>query len=306
MPAPFEQLPFRDVPEAPRLPHPYFETPFRDVEMESASLGPLKIHVRETGSGPPLLLIHGLMTTSYSWRYVLEPLSRHFRLIMPDLPGAGRSSMPADRSFHPDNLADWVVELAAKLGITGAPVVGNSMGGYLCMRAALRHPGAFTRVINIHSPAFPHLKLRALGAALAVPGSRALLRYLVKRDPLRWAHKNAHYHDETLKSLEEAREYGLPLATEDGLTCFKKFMGETLSPARMSDFVRDLKQRQAPFPVPLLLLYSRRDPLVDPANGERLAALIPDAQLKWLEETSHFAHVDTPEPVVAAIRAFLS
>ena len=60
------------------------------------------------------------------------------------------------------------------------------------------------------------------------------------------------------------------------------------------------------FPVPLLLLYARQDPLVLPAIGEQLAALVPDARLEWLEQTSHFAHVDTPEAVLAAIRPFLA
>jgi len=302
---PFQQLPFSEVPDQPRRPHPYATTPSKDVEMVSKGLGPLKIHTRELGQGPPLLLIHGLMTTGYSWRYVLEPLAQHYRVIVPDLPGAGRSSTPADRPYHPDQLADWIVEFMQVLGIAGARTVGNSMGGYLCMRAALRHSGAFEKLINVHSPAFPELRLHALKTALSVPGSHGLLRLLVQRDVLRWAHRNVHYFDETLKSLEEAREYGNPLATPGGLECFAKFLGETMAPEPMAEFIGTLTKRNAPFPVPLMLLYSRTDPLVSPANGERLARLIPGSQLMWMENTSHFAHVDTPELVVHHVLHFM-
>jgi pimeloyl-ACP methyl ester carboxylesterase len=58
--------------------------------------------------------------------------------------------------------------------------------------------------------------------------------------------------------------------------------------------------------MPLLLLYSRQDPLVPPATGKRLAALIADAELTWLERTSHFAHVDSPERVVPLLLDFLT
>ena len=60
------------------------------------------------------------------------------------------------------------------------------------------------------------------------------------------------------------------------------------------------------FPVPLLLVYARRDPLVSPDNGPRLHALVPGAELGWIEASSHFAHVDTPEKVVARVVPFLS
>lgn len=53
--------------------------------------------------------------------------------------------------------------------------------------------------------------------------------------------------------------------------------------------------------MPLLLLYSRLDPLVPPATGEKLHALVPDARLEWLAESSHFAHVDSPERVAALL-----
>ncbi len=304
---PFKRGRFAELPARPRRPHHYFDSPAREVVVNSAAFGAVRTHYRELGSGPPLLLVHGLMTTSYSWRYVMDDLARDHRVIVPDLPGAGRSSKP-DVRYSADALARFVLEFQAALGLRGCQVVGNSLGGLLCMRAVLVDPGAFSRVVNVHSPAPPHGRYRALHAALSLPGARSLLSWWIRRAPLRWAHKNVHYHDESLKSLEEASEYGDPLATPEGARAFIHFLYDTFAPGDMAAFVKTLAERRdagQAFPVPLLLLYSRQDPLVLPAVGEELAALVPDARLEWLEDTSHFAHVDTPEAVLASLRGFL-
>src|SRR5437016_5081268 len=135
---PFRRGRFDALPDAPRVPHPYFATSARTIAVRSERLGEVATHVRVFGAGPPLLLVHGLMTSSYSWRYVLEPLGARFTLYMPDLPGNGRSDRPLEPAYHPDALADWLGALGRALGVRGCPVVGNSMGGYLCMRLAPR------------------------------------------------------------------------------------------------------------------------------------------------------------------------
>src|SRR5262245_5939862 len=91
---PFERVPFAQLSALPHRAHPYASIPARDLRMRSRPFGDVRIHYREHGSGPPLLLLHGLMTTSYSWRYVYEPLGKSFRVIAPDMPGAGRSDKP--------------------------------------------------------------------------------------------------------------------------------------------------------------------------------------------------------------------
>jgi pimeloyl-ACP methyl ester carboxylesterase len=305
---PFRRLPFASLPTVPRRPHPYAAAPARDVVVDSAGFGRTRIHVREVGDGPPLLLVHGLMTSSYSWRYVLEPLSRQYRLVIPDLPGAGRSDCP-DRPYTAAALATFLGELIAALGLRGCPVVGNSLGGFLCMRLALDDAGAFSRLVNVHGPAFPIPRLRAIAAALALPGAHAVVRRVIARDPERWVWRNVHYFDETLKSREETLEYGSPLSTDAGRRAFLHYLADTMAPAGFATFARDLTARRdagQAFPVPLLLLYSRTDPLVPPVTGHRLHALVPDAHLEWLDDTSHFAHVDSPDRVVPVLQSFLA
>ncbi len=301
--APFRQLAFEDVPEAPTVPHRWAETTRKDITIEHAGMPPTRIAVREFGAGPPLVLVHGLMTAGYSFRYLLDLLGNRYRLVIPDLPGAGHSEHP-DVYLGPDVLARSVLAMIDALGIRGAPVIGNSMGGYLCMRAALIDGGAIGRLVNLHSPGVPTARMHALRWALRILPARWLVDRLVRRNPERWVHRNVHYYDESLKSREEHREYAAPLSTPAGRRTFYRHLRDSLDAREMSRFVQMLRART--FPIPLLFVYAKRDPMVPPSVGDKLHALIPAAEMIWLDEASHFAHVDAAPRFVAAIAPFLS
>lgn len=301
---PFAQVPFASLPESPRRAHAYFETAARTVRLDSEPFGAHEVHVREAGSGAPLLLVHGLMTTSYSWRFVMAPLAERFRVIAPDMVGCGASGKPLDKVYSARNLGRWVGELQRALGVRGCAVVGNSLGGLVCKWLALDDPGAMRVLVDIHSPVFPEPRYSALAAALAAPGAKSILRWMIRRDPLRWAHRNVHYFDETLKSLEEAHAYGDPLADDAGARAFIRYLSDAVAPsgfravaARLEALAKD----GADFPVPLRLVYARRDPMVRPSNGERMARLFPRAELVWLEQSSHFPQVDSPDELTRLV-----
>jgi hypothetical protein len=126
---PFQRLNYADVPAKPRIPHSYDLAEALDVRVSSRVMGPVRVHVRSIGSGPPLLLVHGLMTSSYSFRYVLDPLAKHFRVIAVDMPGAGRSDKPLSPYFSAHHFGVFLAELQRELGIRGCAVMGNSLGG---------------------------------------------------------------------------------------------------------------------------------------------------------------------------------
>ena len=301
--APFRQLRFEDVPESPAVAHRWAETTRRDVTIECDGLPPTRVAVREYGSGPPLVLVHGLMTAGYSFRYVLDLLGARHRLLIPDLPGAGHSDHP-DVYLGPDVLARAVIATLDALRVRGAPVIGNSMGGYLCMRAAMIDPGAIGRLVNLHSPGVPTARMHALYWALRVLPARWLIDRLVRRDAERWVHQNVHYYDESLKSREEHREYALPLSTPAGRRTFYRHLRDSLDVREMARFVRQLRART--FPIPLLFVYAKQDPMVPPIVGDKLHALVPTAEMIRLDEASHFAHVDAAPRFCAAIAPFLA
>ncbi len=309
---PFQQGRFSALPAAPRVPHPYFELPSARVRVESRRFGSHHVYLKRVGSGPPLLLVHGLMTSSYSWRYVLEPLAKHFTVYAPDLPGAGRTDhiLPGrDRQLYSAaSLSAWLGELVSALQIRGAIAVGNSLGGYLCLGAALDDTGLFSKLVNIHSPARPEPRLHALHAALKLPGAKQSLSAVIQRSPERWVHRNVHYWDESLKSLEEAREYAAPLATRRGCQAFIEYLAQTMAPHGFKTLLtrlRVLRERQADFPVSLMLVYAERDPMVSPKNGVALSALLPGARFEQLTRVGHFPHVDAPERLLSLLLDFL-
>jgi pimeloyl-ACP methyl ester carboxylesterase len=306
---PFAKVSFAGLPEAPRLAHAFARCRTSELAIDSEPFGRIRVHVRTFGQGPPLLLVHGLMTSSYSFRYVFESLGAHFTVIAPDLPGAGRTAPKPDRSHSARALAQFVGEVQSKLGIRGCLALGNSLGGYVCLQRLLQDDAAFSRLVVVHAPAFPEARIRLLNVAMAVPGTEALLRWMIHRDPLKWAFKNVHYRDETLKSLEEAREYATPLSTKEGAAAFGRYLREAVEPRELGEFVSALRARgtEGRLPkVPILLAYSREDPMVPPSIGPRLAELLPDAKFVWMDDTSHFAHVDTPAAVVDLVMPFFT
>jgi pimeloyl-ACP methyl ester carboxylesterase len=304
---PFQQLPFNLLPELPRVPHGWDQVHAHDTQLPDTPLGPFRMRHYVAGSGPPLVLVHGLMTGAWSWRYMIEKLGSSFTLWMPDLPGAGGSDCP-DGTYRADALADVLATWMRANGLNGVPVIGNSLGGYVVMRMVLRHPGLVSRCVNLHSPGIPMPRLHLLRAALALPGSAALLGAMIVWSPERWVHRNVHYFDETLKSRQEARVWAEPLKNAAGRRAFWRWLRDAINPFDMRTFVSTLSRRRAvgeAFPCPLLLVYATADPMVPPEVGRALHALLPEADMVWLEQASHFAHVDNPDAFVNATLPWL-
>lgn len=301
---PFQRLNYADVPAKPRLPHAYDRATARKVQVRSSVMGDVRIHVRVLGSGPPLMLVHGLMTSSYSFRYVIEPLSKHFQVFAPDLPGAGRSDKPLAPYYSAHNLGVFLGELQRALAIRGCAVMGNSLGGFIAMHLALHDPRAISRLVVNHAPGMPDSRYDAVQILLNRSLVRKTLRQVVQWDTRKWIFRNVHYYDETLKSREELDEYGIPLESAAGMECFVKMLRETLHPDGFKSFIA--RAEQNPLLIPTLFVYARQDPLVPPSVGAAMHCLVPGSRLEWIDGTSHFTHVDSPDRMVAAVLPFLS
>src|SRR5581483_6579866 len=111
------------------------------------------LHYAERGSGPPLLLVHGLMVTGEMFEPILAPLAARHRVVVPDLRGHGRS-----RALGPPctvvQLAADLARLLDQLGIASAAVLGYSQGGTVAQQLALDHPERCGRLILACTYAF--------------------------------------------------------------------------------------------------------------------------------------------------------
>ena len=296
---------YTGLPETPPVPHDFLTLPRhqRSVQVEGRA-DPITLSWVEAGEGPPLLLVHGLMTSAYSWRYVASALAKTYRVIALDLPGAGKSGSPADLSQSPGSLARVLDGFVQALGLQRVYVVGNSMGGYVSLWWSLAHPERFDRLLIMHSPGFPEPRLYALHAILSLGLSKPLFRWLT-RDHEQFALDNVHYRNEALKSREETREYAGWTSHDDRRELFRRNLLETMDPWTMRGLPAAVAaQRAAGTLVPMRLLWSRTDPLVPAAFGPRYQRLLPEAELVWVDDTSHFLHVDTPAAALKEIVRF--
>ena len=125
--------------------------PFKGLEQGSCvQIGSRKIWVTQLGEGPALLLLHGGgpgATGASNFSRNVAALTSHFRLIVPDLPGYGRSSKGIDRADPFGDLATAMLGLLDALGIDKAHALGNSLGGACALRLALERPERIDRLV---------------------------------------------------------------------------------------------------------------------------------------------------------------
>lgn len=124
--------------------------------MNVALLSEPAIHLayREIGSGRPVVLLHGFCGSSSYWDELIPLLDGQCRLLVPDLPGHGQSSLPP-ASFSIEAYADTISQLLAQKGIEQAVWLGHSLGGYITLAAAERQPERVSAFGLVHSTAFP-------------------------------------------------------------------------------------------------------------------------------------------------------
>jgi 3-oxoadipate enol-lactonase len=121
--------------------------------MPTAHLNGLRFHYLDEGTGPPLLLLHGLGSTARDWEFQFHVYSKHFRVIAPDLRGFGATQKKGP--YRIDQFAKDAWALLAQLGIDEFSLVGYSMGGAVALEMAAEQPSRVTRMVITNSvPSF--------------------------------------------------------------------------------------------------------------------------------------------------------
>ena len=120
-----------------------------------------RISYLEAGSGPEVILLHGLGGDSSNWRMTLPVLTGRFHVYAPDQIGFGKSDKPLI-NYRAATLVDFLNAFYKKLSISKATLVGNSLGGWVAMDFALQYPDKVNRLVLVDSAGYFPLKERAV------------------------------------------------------------------------------------------------------------------------------------------------
>ena len=129
------------------------------MELKTCTYQSSEIFYRSIGNGKPLVLIHGFAEDGDIWKNQVEFLKDHFKLIIPDLPGSGKSELIDDMSIEGMSevikaIIDLELQKFPLQGAEGVWVAGHSMGGYIALALAEKYPSLLTSLVLVHSSAF--------------------------------------------------------------------------------------------------------------------------------------------------------
>jgi pimeloyl-ACP methyl ester carboxylesterase len=250
----------------------------------------------EAGSGPPLVLLHGLGGTWEYWGRTMALLAGSARCVALDLPGFGNSDAPAG-GFTLDSAVDGLARALRALDAGPAVICGHSLGGPLSVRLALRHPDTVSRLVLVGpsglKPA-PPWQSRALKL---VPLYRLMRRapfawehWLLHVTPVRRAALRALVHDPATVDDETAR------SLVDGGRKARALRG-----AIKASFATGLSGEAARASVPINAIWGDRDRMVPPEDSAILERAVPGPTVRFLAGCGHLPMVERPEAFAALL-----
>jgi 3-oxoadipate enol-lactonase len=247
----------------------------------------------QSGTGRPLVLLHGFPLSKAMWRPQIEPLASVARVLVPDLPGFG-GSKAFDGTPSVDAMADRVAEFLDALQIREPIILGGlSMGGYVTLAFARRHAARLRALILADTKADADDEAGKASRDKTIllareSGSAAVIDQMMPK---------------VIGAATAAR--GPEIADE------VRAIAAVQSPEAVVDALRAVRDRPDSTPqlaaivVPTLIVVGEQDTLTPPAKSEELRRRIRGAQLVVVPGAGHVANLENPEAFNAAVRTFL-
>ena len=285
----------------------------RSIASETSSRGafvnvgtrqaPLRLWVEEQGQGEPILMLHGLGSSTYTWRYLAPALARTHRVISVDLKGSGRSDKPFDDRYGVLDHVALLKTLIDRKGLTGLALAGHSMGGGVALALSLdlnqTRPATLRQLVLIDSIAYRQ-QLPLFIKLLQMPLLAQVGIYAVLPEIEAYKGLLATYYDPSKITFEAVRAYALPLYEPGGRYAFLKTAEEIIPPK-----LQALIARYPTIHQPTLLIWCAEDTVVPPWVGRRLARDLPSAHLSILRGCGHAPQEELPGRTLSLMRAFL-
>jgi pimeloyl-ACP methyl ester carboxylesterase len=254
-----------------------------------------RVSYRTAGSGPVLLLLHGIANSSETWENVARALSAHFTLVAPDLLGHGDSATPrGDYSLGAH--ASGVRDVLTALGYEHATVVGHSLGGGIAMQFAYQFPERCERLVLVSSGGLGrevHLLLRAA----ALPGANWVLPLITAR-PLLNAGRRLNW------LLQHT-----PLAPDGDLNVLANGFASLDNAGSRQAFLQTVRAVIEPGGqrvsandrlalaglLPTLVVWGECDSIIPLKHGEAASAAMPGSRFEVFPGAGHMPHSSDPE-----------
>jgi 3-oxoadipate enol-lactonase len=250
-----------------------------------------QINVIDRGAGDPVLFLHGIGCNALTWEPQLRALETSRRVIAVDARGHGGSA-PADGPMTLRDYANDVLAVMSDLGIERAPVVGLSMGGMVAMTMALAAPERVSALVladtGAHANADMATNMKMAGAAAVEYGMRANVEQMT---PLLFAAAALAENPPYIKEFQDQ------VAATDAYS-FSVALGAIAELDLLDDLPR--------VGVPTLVLVGAEDQSLPPVFSEAIAAAVPGAELRVIDQAGHMANLDQPEIFTEHLMRFLS
>jgi pimeloyl-ACP methyl ester carboxylesterase len=246
-----------------------------------------------SGSGAPLVLLHGIGLNRRCWNPVIPTLAQHFDVIAVDLPGFGESAQPDPGQAHPRALAEAVAGLLAELGVTTPHVAGNSLGGWVALELAAIRPSASVTLID---PAGLWKQGAPLYCRISLRASRWFARRAAR--PLSYL-----VRFRLGRVLALGQTHGRPARLTPG------YARETIAAmgtcpgfeATLAATARQGYRATAPITAPVTLAFGSRDILLLRRQSRHLDQLPPGIQAQTLPGCGHVPMSDDPGAIAEFI-----
>jgi len=248
------------------------------------------VNAAQIGEGTPLFLFHSLLSDRASFDAIAPKLSRSFRLIVPELPGFGRSqAVGGGLAEIADRMAEAVKDAAEGREVI---VLGNGYGGFVALQMAIRYPGIAAKLI-----------LADCGAAFSEPGREAF-RNMAAASKARGLAAITDVAMRRLFSPEFQADH--PDLMAGRRAAFLRTDPEVFRAACDALAGLDLRPDLGKVKVPVLVLVGEHDEATPPPMSQELAAGLPRARLEIIPGCAHVPQLQSPYVFLDAIGDFLS
>jgi len=259
----------------------------------------------DAGQVEVILLIHGMAGSSQTWRSVIGPLSRKYRVIAPDLLGHGESAKPRG-DYSLGAFAASLRDMLDELGVTRATVVGQSLGGGVAMQFSYQHPDYCQRLILISSGGLgPDVgwTLRLLSA----PGAELILPIIAPQPVLAAGVKIRSWFSKVgVQSPRGAEMWSAYSSLADPPTrqAFLRTLRSVVD--HRGQAVSALSKMHIRSDMPTMAIWGDQDAIIPVEHAYAVQEARPDVRLEVLPGVGHFPQVERPTEVVDLIDDFIT